>query len=231
MITERDTLNSLLLRIVEGDETAFRLVFNEYSGKVYTFALKLTHSETLAEEIVQDIFMKVWLNRQALLTINYFPSYLYALTKNHTFNVLKRLTKEANIKAAISLDLSEIQHETEGRIVFNEYERILKEAIDKLPPQQRKVYTMCHLDGMTYEEAAQLLNLSKLTVKTHVQQALRFVRGYFNSHLNVWVLSVLLLSNKINADSPASNEMFPFSDQQIQDADAISLQTFRLKAD
>nr|WP_162988693.1 RNA polymerase sigma-70 factor [Pedobacter schmidteae] len=202
---EKDALNSLLGRIVTGDENAFRQLFDTYSGKVYAFALKLTHSETLAEEIVQDIFLKVWLNRQALSTIVYFPSYLYSLTKNHAFNVLKRLTLEANIKAAISLELSEIQHETEDRIVFNEYQRILNEAIEKLPAQQRKVYTLCQQEGMTYEEAAALLNLSRLTVKTHMQLALRFIRGYFNSNLNVWVLSLLLLSNKINLNTPHSD--------------------------
>lgn len=206
---EKDVLSNLLGRIVKGDENAFRQLFDTYSGKVYAFALKLTHSETLAEEIVQDIFLKVWLNRQALSTIVYFPSYLYSLTKNHAFNVLKRLTLEANIKAAISLELTEIQHETEGRIVFNEYQRILDEAIEKLPSQQRKVYTLCQLEGLTYEEAATLLNLSRLTVKTHMQHALRFIRGYFNGHLNLWILSLLLLSNKIDTQPPVSDMAKP----------------------
>lgn len=206
---EKDVLDNLLGRIVKGDENAFRQLFDTYSGKVYAFALKLTHSETLAEEIVQDIFLKVWLNRQALSTIIYFPSYLYSITKNHAFNVLKRLTLEANIKAAISLELTEIQHETEGRIVFNEYQRILNEAIEKLPSQQRKVYTLCQLEGLTYEEAATLLNLSRLTVKTHMQHALCFIRGYFNGHLNLWILSLLLLSNKIDTQPPVSDMAKP----------------------
>jgi RNA polymerase sigma-70 factor (family 1) len=187
-------LKPILNRLAESDEPAFREVFNRFSGRVYTFALKLTRSAVLSEEIVQDIFMKVWINRNTLNTIDYFPSYLYTLTRNHTLNILKRLAKEERVKATLIRDLSEIDNATEERVIFNEYQHILNSVIDRLPPQQRVVYGLCHQEGLRYEEVAQRLKISRLTVKTHMQQALRTIKTHFNHILSFFVIVHFILN-------------------------------------
>ncbi len=176
---------NLLAQIAGGDEHAFRILFNTYSSRIFGYALKLTKSQDLSEEIVQDVFMKIWISRSTINEIQNIEAYLITLTRNHTFNVLKRVAIEEIAKAKLSKKLEEAHHETEEAVNFHESQAILNNAIDRLPPQQRLVYSLCHEEGLKYEEVAQRLNISRLTVKTHMQQALRTLKSHFSGFATV----------------------------------------------
>jgi RNA polymerase sigma-70 factor (family 1) len=184
-------LNLTLEKVAAGDADAFRKLFEKYSGKVYIFALKLTHSSSLAEEIMQDIFLNIWLYRAKLKDVRYFPSYLYKVTKNHTFNILKRLALEQRAKLHWQQEFQEAHAATEQHIFLNEYQALLNKAVETLPPQQRTVYALCHKEGMKYEEVAQQLKISRLTVKSHMQQALRVIRTHLNHLLAITLVYFL----------------------------------------
>ena len=178
--------------IAAGDQNAFRRIFETYSNKVYGFALKLTRSTTLAEEIVQDVFMKIWINRESLEAIRSFPAYIFTLTKNHTFNTLKRIAIEEAAKNTLGKKMNVANYETEDAVNYNESQRLLNQAINNLPPQQKLVYSMCQQEGLKYEEVAQRLKISRLTVKTHMQQALRSIKSHFGGLVS---LSIPILLN------------------------------------
>jgi RNA polymerase sigma-70 factor (ECF subfamily) len=187
-------LNFLIYRISEGDPQAFRKMFEEYSPKVYAFALKLTHSSTMAEEMVQDVFMKIWLNRKSLCGIDHFPAYLYAMTRNMALNILKRMALEEKAKRSIAQETSGTHSHTEEEIIYTDYHHLLSRAIEGLPPQQKLVYSLCHGEGLKYEEVAQKLRISRLTVKTHMQQALRNIKSHFKILIKIlipWALAIL----------------------------------------
>lgn len=171
--------HSVVLRVSEGDPAAFNELFQQFSPKVYGFALKLTHSQSSAEEIVQEVFLKIWVNRRSLQQVRDFPAYLYTTTKNLTFNFLKRLSIEQKIKTEFVRDLTRAHRETEEAIIYQDYQQLLNNAIERLSPQQKLVYSLCHGEGMKYEEAAKRLRISRLTVKTHMQQAIRAIRSHF----------------------------------------------------
>ena len=173
--------------IAAGDQNAFRRIFETYSNKVYGFALKLTRSTTLAEEIVQDVFMKIWINRESLEAIRSFPAYIFTLTKNHTFNTLKRIAIEEAAKNTLGKKMNVANYETEDAVNYNESQRLLNQAINNLPPQQKLVYSMCQQEGLKYEEVAQRLKISRLTVKTHMQQALRSIKSHFGGLVTLWI--------------------------------------------
>lgn len=175
---ESENLKLILCQIAVGDENAFRFVFTKYSGKVYTYALKLTHTTELAQEIVQEVFVKIWIGREKLVTIDCFPSYLYCITKNHALNQLKRLSVEQKIKIAFNKQSAATADE---RSPVSEHENTLRGAIDRLPPQQQLVYKMCYHDGLKYDEVAKQLSISRFTVKTHMQQALKSIRSTFEA--------------------------------------------------
>lgn len=187
---EKEDSKYLLRRLSESDREAFARLFAVYHPKVNAFAYKLTHSEALAEEIVQDVFMKIWLNRESLAAVEHFQSYLYTIARNHTFNILKRLAREENARAAFGRELSQ-HHESEESSMQEERQQLLNQAVDRLPPQQRLVYSLCHQKGLKYEEAARQLNISRLTVKAHMQQALRSIRSHFSSTYSVLMLILL----------------------------------------
>lgn len=179
---------TLLTQIAGGDEHAFRKLFNIYSPRVFGYALRLTHSHDFAEEIVQDVFMKIWINRSTAADIRNIEAYIITLTRNRTFNVLKRIAIEEAARARLCRKLEEAHHETEETVNFNESQTILSNAINQLPPQQRLVYSLCHEEGLKYEEVAQRLNISRLTVKTHMQQALRTLKAHFSGFATISLL-------------------------------------------
>ena len=168
----------ILQEVAQGNERAFTMLFRQYSSKVYSFALKLTRSEEIAEEVVQEVFMKIWLNRAGLPEIREFGAYLNRVNKNHCLNVIKRLASETRIHHEISRGSTEFSLETEQHIAYRATQELLDQAIGKLTPQQQKVYRLCHIDGLKYEEAAGQLNISPGTVHSHMKQALKLIRSH-----------------------------------------------------
>lgn len=176
---EDQKIKNLLDQLANDDERAFRQLFHFFSDKVYSFAYRLTRSETVAEEMVQEVFLKVWINRASLSEVSNFSAFLLTITKNQTFNILKRQALEERAKLRLLREFDDTQGETEEAFIMEEHKQLLNQAINHLPPQQRLVYSMCHQEGLRYEEVAQRLKISKLTVKTHMQQALRNIKSQF----------------------------------------------------
>ena len=175
---------ALLTQIVQGNETAFRIVFDHYRDALYSFALKVVQHEVIAEEIVQDVFVKIWMNRQGLSAIRNFADFLFIITRNHTLNSLRRLAKEKKLTIAATGQLPMEAISAEATILQRDYDRVLQQAIDRLPPQQKLVFTLSRLQGLSREEIAAQLNISAGTVKAHMKQAIRSIRSYFKDHNN-----------------------------------------------
>lgn len=185
---------TLLDQVAQGDEKAFRAVFDHYRDAIYSFALKVTRRETMAEEIVQDVFIKIWINRGGLPGVRHFGNFLYIIARNHTFNSLRKLAKE-KITGEFPDQLAEAGVSAETTVLQYDYEKLLQQAIAQLPPQQKLVYTLSRQHGLTREEIAAQLQLSPGTVKAHLAQALRSIRLYFKTHESsvLWVVAALSL--------------------------------------
>jgi RNA polymerase sigma-70 factor (ECF subfamily) len=185
---EDKDIKNLLAQLSKNDEKAFRQLFHAYSDKVYSFSLRLTHSKITAQEMVQEVFLKIWINRASLSTIESFPSYLYVITRNLAFNTLKRIALEETAKTSLQKELRTNHNETEEAIIHQDYQQLLNKTINHLPPQQRLVYSLCHQEGLRYEEVAQRLKISRLTVKTHMQQALKTIKLQFGYLMRISLL-------------------------------------------
>ena len=173
----------LLNLISNGDEIAFRKIFNHYSNRLYSYALRITDNGELAEEIVMDTFMKIWCNRQELISVNNFDSYLFTIVRHHAFNAIKRRAHESLIINQLSQIKTEYEDCTEDTVVYNDYQHMLIKAVNQLPPQQRLVYSLSRDEGLKYDEIADQLNLSKNTVKAHLKKALSTLRIVFSNYM------------------------------------------------
>lgn len=171
--------NLLLIKIAEGDEIAFRKIFDHYQQRVFTFAQKITRSDTDAEEIVQDIFLKIWFNRNQLVSIENFGAYLNRLVRNHALNVLRHEAVVYKAKQDILINSSEEDLATQQVLDYKETKEILEAVVKRLPEQQQRVYAMCHVEGMKYNEVAEQLNISSDTVHYHMKLALATIREHF----------------------------------------------------
>jgi len=191
---------TILLQVAAGDERAFALLFEKEHKKINSFALKLTRSKELAEEIVQDVFLKLWMNRSELETIDNWGGYLNRVVRNHSFNVLRRLAQETLAAHEIGRQNTELDMDTELNIDFRETRKLVNEAVAALPSQQQKVYNLCHVEGLKYAEAAERLNVSPETIKAHMKQALRNIRKYLNRYAPFIIFSPFFYPNNSFTD-------------------------------
>lgn len=182
----------LLSLVAGGDENAFAILFRHYNDRIYSIAFKLTHSAILTEEIVQDVFLTVWLKRADLFQIENFQAYLYAITRNNAYKVLQR--KAASFKTTIIPDdNSFLQHcDTENKILEKEYTSLLQLVIERLPAQQKKVYRLMKEEGMKRGEVAEMLKIHPETIKSHLAQAMRNIKNFCTLHFNTLLLLMSL---------------------------------------
>jgi RNA polymerase sigma-70 factor (family 1) len=189
------TEQELLKLVAEGDRNAFTQIYNNYHNKIYSIAFELTESTTVSEEIVQDVFLKIWVKRDSLHEVEHFRAYLFTITRNYVFTALKRIARKESIEVSAIQDAPLYDHDTEDRVLNNEYTRILQAAIDRLPEQQKQVYNLIKKEGLKREEAAAALHLSPETVKTHLAQAMRSIRTYCLARLDISIALIILIRN------------------------------------
>lgn len=179
----------LLLRIADGDEQAFNIIFQSYHNKLGNYVHRFTKSFTLTQEIVQDVFLRIWLNRAGLKDVDNFSSYLFVITRNHTFNALKKLAREYDKQKKWQSELKEeLNLNDDTTIGYNQTLILVNKAIGELPPQQKKVFLLSREKGLTQEQIANELNLSVATVKKHMVLALKFLRSQLGSDVNIILL-------------------------------------------
>lgn len=150
----------------------------------------LTKSEALAEDLVQDVFVQVWLKRAELPKIGQFGDWLFIVARNRVLNELQKRSREAPFTESL-LEYFQDQRRTPEQIFLQrEAGRLIHESIERLAPQQQAVYRMSREQGMSHEAIADALGISKNTVHNHLTQALRNMRAYLESHsdgLLLWI--------------------------------------------
>ncbi len=186
----------ILAKIAGGDQRAFAILFKHYQRFVFSFSKRITHSDESAGEVVQDIFLKIWLARENLPQVKNFGAYLNRLVRNHSLNVVRQQLQEAKSAVAFSKNFSEADESTILQLDYNETNNLLNQAIAELSPQQRMVYQLCHQQGLKYEEAAAQMNISSQTVNAYMKDALKKIRSHFKKHAVVYPLLILSLFDR-----------------------------------
>ena len=186
------TEKELLRLSADGNEAAFIEIFNSYNNKLYSFLLRITNSGEESLDIVQDIFMKLWINRTHLSSIDNFSSYIFRAAQNRALNSFKRsMTVYSILKKNPIVPL--LDDSIEANLKCKLLKTKLNEVVKKLPPQQSLVYKLSREQGLKHEEIAQQLNLSTSTVKNHMVQALKTIKGFLRNDMElnevlVWIL-------------------------------------------
>lgn len=180
----------LFSRIADGDERAFREVFDRYKKPFYAAAIKMTRSGTEAEEIVQDVFVELWQRRDSLRGAERPASYLFAMVYHEIARHFRRQALERRIKQHVLEKAQPADESTEQLLELKDCESSLNEAIEALPPQQQLVYRLSRQEGFSREEIARQLHISPNTVKNHLLRALREIRTRLHYPLMLLVLMI-----------------------------------------
>ena len=185
---EESTLLSLLAR---DSEYAFQLVFDRYRNNIYKVAMMYLKSPVMAEEIVQDVFLKLWFQRKQLTEIRSLESWFFTITKNLTLNCMKKIAHEwtAREKWIKQNDMSE--NTADYKILNAENQQLFQKAIEHLSPQQQQVYKLAKEQGLSYDAISQQLSISPLTVKTHMARALASIRLFLQQNGDLSILLII----------------------------------------
>ncbi|WP_218377597.1 RNA polymerase sigma factor [Chitinophaga sp. sic0106] len=177
----------LLSLLAEGSEYAFTELFSRYRSRVYTLAFRFLQSEAAAEEVVQDVFLKLWLKRQELPHVLQLDPYLRTITKNLVLNRFRKLANEAAAHTELGRRNLPV-NDTDQRLLDHQYQDILRAALDTLPPQQREVYRLAREAGMSHADIALQMGISTATVKSHMARALQQIRKYLSSSMSILLI-------------------------------------------
>lgn len=177
----------LLQRIADGDERAFRTFFDWYKDRFYAVVLKMTRSDDLAQEMVQEIFMKIWQNRASLAGISNPDSYFFTAVYRKVYSHYKRAALEQKLLKFIA-ESPTFQNITDQTVLAHESERLINEAISRMPPQRQLVFRLSKQDGLSREQIAEKLQISPYTVKNHLAEAIKFIKSYLNHAAFIYIL-------------------------------------------
>ncbi|HEY4148217.1 MAG TPA: RNA polymerase sigma-70 factor [Chitinophagaceae bacterium] len=183
---------TLLVLLADDSEYAFQLLFDRYRNRIYKVAVLYVKSPVLAEEIVQDVFLKVWFQRKEIKALRSFEAWLFTVSKNYIINYLKKLANEWKARETWVRQTSASEDSADFKIRSDQFQQLLQQAIGQLPLQQQRIYKLAKEQYLSYEAIAQQLNISPLTVKTHMSRALDSIRSYLKQHGELFLLLLLL---------------------------------------
>lgn len=174
----------LVKEIKEGDHDSFRQIYHKYSEKVYLFAVRYINNTDDAEEIVQEVFSRIWEYRNNLDENKSLNGYLLTITKNIIFNENR---KKVNFDIYAQYIISYIQgisNQTENQIIYENVKSIINKEIDNFPPKRRQIFNLSRNEGLSHNEIAQRLSISRKTVETHLRLALSRLKKVISAVLN-----------------------------------------------
>jgi RNA polymerase sigma-70 factor (family 1) len=174
--------HELLERIAGGDETAYTLVFNQYSQQVFDVAMLYLKDSIVAKEVVQDVFLKVWLKRKELPAIDNLASYLFILARNLIYDSFKKQAVRHKALDYLLLHQPGTVNDADHRLQDHQYAHLLEQAVSALPAERKKVY-IARKQGLSNEEISHQLNISIHTVKKQMQLAMQALRSFVKNQL------------------------------------------------
>lgn len=181
----------LLIGISKHDQKAFDLLFEKYRNRLYNYLFKITKSSETAEEIVLDVFLKIWQGRALLNEVDNFEAFLFRIAHNKALDFLRWAKKRQTAQIEIWSQIQELaaRETADSKISLQETQNVILQAVRQLSPQRRKVFELSRDHGLTYEQIAKRMHISSHTVRNHVAASLKFIR--YNLAANAHLLCLL----------------------------------------
>lgn len=179
---------NLLVRLQKGDREAFEQIYHEYSPRLAGNLMRLLKSEDLVKEQLQVLFIKLWNNRGAIDCDKPLKAYLFKIAENLVYDVYREAARDRKLYTHFILSQVEGYSHVEESIIHKEEFYLLEDAISKLPPQRQRIFRLKKIEGKSYDEIGQLLNVSNSTINDHLTKANRFLKEYISHHDSIAIL-------------------------------------------
>ena len=183
-------ITTLLEQVSQDNEEAFRKVFDHYKAPSYATAFTITHAAGTAEEIVQEVFVKLWVKRKLAARAKNPEGYVFTILHNCIYAYFRKLAQERLLSSKIGQGEEESENPVESLLLEKEHRGIIENVISRLPPQQKIIYKLAKQEGMSREEIARQLNISPNTVRNHLAAAVVHLRNSLkkNASALIWAL-------------------------------------------
>lgn len=183
----------LLHLLAEGDESALKSLFKIYRDKLFAYIYKITKSREASEEIVMDVFLKLWLSRNLATEIENFEGFIFKVACNKSLDFLRTAAKDRKLEELVWYEIQAASdNETDQNLNLRELKHTIDTLVGKLPKQRQAVFRLSREQGMTYDQIACHLHLSKSTVKNHMLDAIRFMRQNLNTPADSLLVILIL---------------------------------------
>ena len=166
----------LLKQVANGSEPAFERIVRAYQNRLFSYIYKVTASREVTRDLVQDIFLNLWLRKEKLPEIANLNAYLHRIAHNEVYQSLQKIAKEELVLNTLRAENDYVEDAYKS-LLSKEIREQIQAIVDKLSPRQKEVFLLSREEGLKYEEIAKRLNIGFETVKFHLAEALKFLRA------------------------------------------------------
>lgn len=175
----------LIKGLKKDDAHSFRKIYDKYHKPVYGIALKYLKSDSLAEDAVHDVFIKLWDYRHKLDAQQSLKGFLLTSTKNHVLNIIRDRNRDEEKNRQYSRLKSKPHNKTVSKLTFENYKKVFEHFLKKLPEGKRKIFKMKMNEGVSNKEIADRLDISVNTVKSQYYKASKFIKEQLSEHTDL----------------------------------------------
>jgi RNA polymerase sigma-70 factor (ECF subfamily) len=168
----------------------FEKIFRANYGKMCSYANNFLKDPDASEEVVEEVFFRLWINREAIIINSSVESYLFRAVRNASLNVLKHINIREEYKQFNESDRKNSNH-TEEELLAGELQQKIRNAIDLLPSERKKIFILSRYEGLKYKEIAEKLNISVSTVENQMVHALKFLRSELKEYLPLIIICLM----------------------------------------
>ncbi|MDH7464154.1 sigma-70 family RNA polymerase sigma factor [Chitinophagaceae bacterium 26-R-25] len=189
-------VNLLLLQIADGHQPAFNSLVAMHWKRVFSHAMTYVQCYAIAEELTQDVFLKIWQHREKLTEILHFDDYLFIVSRNLLISAIRKKIDSTSIEP--STEHSEALWLPDQQMEMKELHSLILKGVDALSPQQQQVFKLGKMEGLSYDQIAESMQITKRTVRFHMALALNSLRIYIHQHNTNHLLVGLILLLRLN---------------------------------
>jgi RNA polymerase sigma-70 factor (family 1) len=185
----------LFSRVAQGDEEAFNTLFHRYVPRLHTIVMKVTKSEGVAKDIIQEVFLYLWMDREALADVDVPQNWIFKMAYNRSYTWLARqVSRNQKYSEFKQQNPDEGDDNLEHTVFLHETARLINEATSQLPEQARKIFQLSRETGLKAAEVADQLDISIQTVRNSLVRSVKFIKEYLTQH-GVLLPVLLILIN------------------------------------
>ena len=181
-------IEEILLRLKQQDKSALDELFGYYYPRLHHFSKSILKIENDIDDILQEVFVKIWLNRQKIGNPETFNSYIFTITKNEVLNLIRNNLRDKNFKDKLFLNSVAEEYQTSTQLEYQEIKSGIDKIVADLPEKRRQVFILSRTEGLSNREIAQQLNISEKTVEDHITHAIKQIK---NSMKEIGIISLL----------------------------------------